>query len=162
MTTTTQSTGVHENTYIYVSKFRVYIRVFLGVLLLAGAIYLYFNSVINSNIDLGKAKNALYVAPIIALFLLYQAFTALQKKGPQLTLSDKGITIAEKELMLWEDVSEIMITWNASKTLSFNHHNKKINVNFETYAVKPFVLKELVDTYRSKHLQNAQRNVISE
>jgi hypothetical protein len=122
---------------------------------MAGAIFLYFNSLTNTDTDLGKAKIAIYIGPIVALFLFYQAFTSLKKSGPQLTLNDKGITIAEKELMLWDNISEVKITWNASKILSFKHRDEKIKVNFETYTVKPFELKELVDAYKSKHLQNA-------
>lgn len=161
MTTTTHN-SVPENTYIYVSKFRVYLRIFLGILFLASAIYIYVNSVTNPNAGLGRAKIIMYAGPVVALYLFYQAFEALKKKGPQITLSDKGIIIAEKPLMLWDDISEIKLIWGNSKMLNFKHRNEKIKVNFETLNIKPFELEKLLNTYKTRHLQNAQHNVISE
>lgn len=160
MATTNQNSTLPDNTYIHVSKFRVYIRILIGILILAGVIFIYFNGPADVAISLRKEKFALYIGPVAALFLFYQAFTALKKTGAQLTLNDKGIIIAEKELMRWDDISEIKITWNASKLLTFKHRDEKVKVNFETYNIKPFVLKDLVDAYRAKHLQNAQRNAV--
>ncbi len=159
MNTTTQNNSVPENTYIYISKFRVYLRILLGIIIIAGATYMYINDLTNPSTSLGKAKIALYIAPVVALFLFYQAFTSLKKNGPQLTLSDKGITIAEKQLMLWDDISEIKITWGDSKLLNFKHRNEKIKVNFETYSIKPFELESLIKTYKTRHLEKTEAMV---
>jgi hypothetical protein len=89
MNTATQIKSVPETTYIYISKFRVYIRILIGIITIAGVIFIYLNGPADTDINIRKEKFALYIGPAVALFLFYQAFTALKKNGPQLTLSDK-------------------------------------------------------------------------
>jgi len=151
MKTIIDTAGVQDDTYLYVSKTRMYIKIMVGVFFIAATLYVYFNKAAGTTIDLRKGKLILYAGPAFGLLFFYQAYKGLKDSKPQLILNNNGIGFYEKPLMLWEDISDIKITWGSEKTLRFQYNSEKIKINFASFNIKPFELQGLIDTYRARH-----------
>ncbi len=140
---------VSKETAIFISKRNILFMTVIGVVILGVAIYRYFHH---------AESNALMLA-LLSLLFFGLAFNDYRKKEPQILISNNGIKLYKKELMLWEYITNEHIEIirgheNHKKYFVLDYKGKEVKFLINSIEISIDEFEHLLRVYRLRFNKN--------